>query len=73
LRRPTYIYVGQNIAVMFRKHTKVAVVDGVLTFNPIEDVKVVRIQRFYFIHIGREVYPIIFPKGGGVPYPLSML
>ncbi len=73
LRRDTYIYIASNVAFKIRKGTKVFVKDGVLTFNPIEGFEVRRIQRLYFVFYCGEAYPVLFPDGGKVPYPMSML
>jgi len=73
LRRHTYIHTEANLVVKIRKGTTVSVNDGVLIFNPVEGVQVMRVQGRYFICLWGSVYSVIFPKGGKVPFPLSML
>jgi hypothetical protein len=62
-----------TFALRFRRGTKVTVKDGSLTFNPVEGLEIRRIQRQYFVCHWGEAYPVLFPSGGKVPYPLSML
>jgi hypothetical protein len=72
LKRSTLIHTSANITLKFPKGTKVTVVDGELTFNPINHVKAVKFQGKYMICLWDSWFLVEFPKGG-VPYPFSML
>jgi hypothetical protein len=73
LRRNTYVHTTSNITLKFPKGTKVTVADGSLTFNPIEGVRVTKLQGRYFACLWDSWFLVEFPKGGKVPYPLNML
>lgn len=73
LRQHTYIHTATNLVIKVRKGTTVSVSKGVLIFNPVEGVQVMKVQSQYFICLWGSVYSVVFPKGGKVPYPLSML
>jgi hypothetical protein len=73
LRKNTKIHTIGNISLSFPKGTKVFIQGGVLRFNPAEDVEIVRAEGGYYAVLWDSVYRIYFPKGGSVPYPLSML
>jgi len=73
LRRTTFIHCLDNITIKFRKGTEVYVSNGVLRFNPVEGVTVTKLSGRYFLNLFGSIHLIIFPKGGRVPYPLSML
>lgn len=73
LRKTTYIHTSANVTIKFPKGTKVTVVNGELTFNPLEGVKVVKLQGKYMICLWDTWFLVEFPNGGKPPYPLSML
>jgi hypothetical protein len=73
LKRNTYVHTASGLTVKFPKGTKVTAVDGTLTFNPVEGVKVVKCQGQYLACLWDTWHLIVFPDGGKTPYPLSML
>jgi hypothetical protein len=73
LRRNTLIHTSANITLKFPKGTKVTVADGSLTFNPVDGVRVTKLQGKYLICLWDTWYLVEFPNGGKPPYPFSLL
>ena len=73
LRRTTRIHTQSGLVFKVPKGNKVTARDRVLTFNPIEGVKVTKFQGRYFINLWGSIHLIVFPNDGRAPYPLSML
>jgi hypothetical protein len=74
LRRKTYLHLANGVVLRLPKNTKVQVQGGVLGFNPADEVKVFKANGQFFATVFTEgPFLVTFPKGGRVPFPLSML
>ena len=74
LKKHTYIHTCGGVTIKIRKGTKVMVSENVLTFNPIEGVRIVKCGQQYLVDLWGSLHVITFPKGKKkIPYPLSML
>jgi RNase P/RNase MRP subunit p29 len=73
LRKHTYIHTAASITLKIHKGTKVTADGGVLTFNPIDHVQVVRVERRYYVLLWGERFLVTFPESDKTPYPLTLL
>ena len=73
LRRNTFIHTMSGMVLKVRRGTKVAVKGGVLTFNPVEGVKVFKLSGRYFVNLWGAIHQVVLPGGGRPNYPLSMI
>ncbi|GAH83688.1 unnamed protein product, partial [marine sediment metagenome] len=69
----TFIHTLSGFVLKVRRGTKVFVEGGVLTFNPVEGVKVFKLSGRYFVNLWGAVHQVVLPGGGRAPYPLSMI
>ena len=74
LRKDTWVYTTGNFQVKLERGAKVKC-EGrqIVTFDDKDDIVLFKVDGQYLMSAFGDVHKVVFPKGGQVPYPLSLL
>lgn len=73
LRKDTIIYTTSTIQIKIPKGTKIKRIMNVVTFEGKEGIQLFKVNGRYMVNAYGKLQLVIFPKGGQIPYPISLL